>query len=336
MTSRLLKIGVELSGNATADRARGYYLLRELKSLGLDVKSVNENDAVDIRIMLKRDFLRKKKDEIRIFDISDAILTPPRDRSWLKRLYQKIVANERSAHFLSECDAIIVAGQVQRDVMRKYNKNVQIMPDISYYHELFEVADRPANFDKTIFVWDGQGHNFPYLERVIQNNIVFFRRSDVLLKVITDRFDQIKNADNIVTLEKYEINSEFVEWKVDTFMKEVNSAHIGLAPVDLNCPHASAKPDNKLVNYQGLGLPVIASATRAYVDFSWNSPGGVITCKTDADWRMALEYWCANNLQAMRRGLLGRQYVLENYAPAVLAKRWQNIVLELAIASGEQ
>jgi hypothetical protein len=210
------------------------------------------------------------------------------------------------------------------------------MPDSSYYHELFEIANKPTRFDKTIFVWDGQGHNFRYLEKVIKNNITFFRRSDVLLKVITDRFNQLNNIDNMVKLEKYEINSEFVEWKVDTFMKEVNSAHVGLAPVDLKCPHAFAKPDNKLVNYQGLGLPVIASATRAYVDFSWNSPGGVITCKTDADWHMALEYWRANNLQAMRRGFLGRQYVLENYAPAVLAKRWQSIVLELACASDEQ
>lgn len=208
-----------------------------------------------------------------------------------------------------------------------------MIPDSSFYHYDYMQQVKPASRDRVVFVWDGQGHNLGHLESIIKKNVDFFRKEDVILKVVTDRYNPSVGFDNAAVIKKYGINAEFIEWKPESFMNEVNKAHVGLAPVDMKCAHAMAKPDNKMVNYQGVGLPVIASATPAYEEFSKRSPGGVIVCHTDDDWRNALEYWRINRQQALTEGLLGRVYVIENYVPDVLSRKWKEIIDVVSNAS---
>lgn len=325
-----LVIGIELSGIPGSDRARGEYLAKELQRLGYDAWNVTEKENANIRIMRTRDFSRRRKcDEIRIFDVSDAILNPPAHHSTIKRIYQRIVVNRKIAKFLSECNAVVVASRAQHIVIKRYNDNVYVIPDCSYYHGHFDPSSKPDARDRVVFVWDGQGHNFHYLESIVTKNADFFRRDDVLLKVVTDRIDRVNNIDNEMRLNNLQVNAKFIEWDIETFKGEVNAAHVGLAPVNLKCPFASAKPDNKMVNYQGLGLPAIASATMSYNDFADQSPGGVITCKTDADWKKALEYWRVSRRKVIDTGMQGRKYVIGNYKPAALAKKWKGVILDL-------
>jgi len=325
-----MKVGIELSGIPTSDRARGAYLVNELKSIGFDVCLVDETELVDLRIMLKRDRRalgrEKNGEELRVFDVSDAILIPPINRNFLLRIYQLAVVNRRYSRFLTQCDAVVAASRAQQISMRRYNSNVYVIPDSSYYHPEYDQAEKPDPSRRVIFVWDGQGHNFPFLEYLIGRNTNFFRKNDVLLKVVTDRIDRVKNRNNKQKLDSYRINSEFIDWNVESFMREVNAAHVGLAPINLACPHSRAKPDNKIVNYQGLGLTAIASSTMAYSDYAKASAGGVIICKTDEDWRGALEYWRLNRMQSIAIGSLGRQFVLDNYTTPALARMWQRVI----------
>jgi glycosyltransferase involved in cell wall biosynthesis len=327
-------VGIELSGISASDRSRGFYLKDELARLNFNTSIVSQNCVVDVRIMLKRDFGRiKANGERLIFDVSDAILTPPRSSSAIKRIYRKIIVNPRVGQFLSQCNAIVVASELQRLAMKKYNSQVFVIPDSSFYHYDYMQQVKPAHCDRIVFVWDGQGHNIGYLESIIKKNVDFFKKEDVFLKVVTDRYNSSVGCDNAVMIKKYGVNAEFIEWKSENFMDEVNKAHVGLAPVDMKCAHAMAKPDNKMVNYQGMGLPVIASATPAYEEFSKRSPGGVMVCRTDDDWRNALEYWRINRQQALTDGLLGRVFVIEKYAPEVLSRKWKEIIDVVANAN---
>jgi hypothetical protein len=329
-----MNVGIELSGISTSDRSRGSYLKDELARLNFNTSIVDKNCVVDVRIMLKRDFGRRKTNGERlIFDISDAILNPPRSESKIKKIYQKIVVNPKVGQFLSQCNAIVVASELQRLAMVKYNRHVFVIPDSSFYHYDFLPQVKPDPCDRVVFVWDGQGHNLGYLESIIKKNVDFFKKDDVFLKVVTDRYNSSVGCDNEVMLKKYGINVDFIQWKSESFMDEVNKAHVGLAPVDMKCAHAMAKPNNKMVNYQGLGLPVIASATPAYEEFSKRSPGGVRVCRTDDDWRNALEYWRINRQEALTVGLLGRVYVIENYVPEVLSRKWKEIIDVVANSS---
>jgi len=325
-----IKIGIELSGIHTSDRARGNYLIAETSKSDTRISSICPSDNVDVRIIMKRGAevwgRKKKPGEILIFDVSDAILTPPLSYSIAKRLYQRLVINPKYISFLSECNAIVVACRKQQEILSKYGISSLIIPDHSYYHTSFDASKRKIPTERIIFVWDGQGHNFPYLELIIKENIEFFRRSDVLLKVVTDKKNLVNGTDNKEILLSYNINATFVEWNEASFVQEVNAAHVGLAPVDLRCPHAIAKPDNKMVNYQGLALPIIASSTMAYKDYSKKSPGGVIICDSMSDWSDALEFWRLNRDTVIQRGAQGRSYVIENYSAKALTNAWLRVI----------
>lgn len=95
-----MNVGIELSGISTSDRSRGSYLKDELARLNFNTSIVGKNCVVDVRIMLKRDFGRRRANGERlIFDVSDAILTPPNSNSTIKRIFQKIIVNPRVGLF---------------------------------------------------------------------------------------------------------------------------------------------------------------------------------------------------------------------------------------------
>jgi len=325
-----MKIGIELSKIPATDRARGEYLINTLSASGVTITAIDENNEVDVRIIMQRGpavwHRKRESNKAIIFDVSDAILTPPLSHSLFKRVYQKLVINPRYLSFFSECSAIVVACRRQQEILEKFGISSFIIPDHSYYHTAFDASKRPNPSDRIIFVWDGQGHNFPYLELIIRENIQFFRRADVSLKVVTDQKNLANGIDIKRKLLSYHINATFVEWNEATFVQEVNAAHVGLVPVDLRCPHAAAKPDNKMVNYQGLGLPIIASSTMAYEDYSRNSPGGVIICNSIGDWGDALEFWRMNRKNVIEKGGQGRSYVIEKYSAKALTAVWMNVI----------
>ena len=326
-----IRVGIELAGSQAADRARALYLVAELRKNGfINADFIENATEVDFLITRKRDFSKKYHNKYKIFDVSDAIICPPKSNSYLKRVYQKYYINRKILNYIKQFNAIIVGSQAQKEVFQKYIKNIFIIPDVSYYDEHLVTNLKPNPKDGVVFVWDGQGHNFPYLEKIIQKNLKFFRLDDVKIKIITDKFDYKRGVDNYQKIKSYSINSIFIEWDPTSFIAHVNSGHIGLAPVDLTCPFASAKPDNKMVNYQGLCLPAIASATKAYSDFSENSGGGVIVCRTDEDWGNALECWRNKKHKALECGLKGREYVLKNYSAETLGKRWSQIIMNIA------
>lgn len=322
-------IGVELSESDTANRARGNYLVNELIKNGYKSCFVEEETKVDIRILLKRDFFRKKKNEILIFDISDPILFSPRGYSFIRKIYHKYFMNRKYGHFFKMCDGVIVASETQKQSVLKYNKNTFVIEDSSYYHQFYKHGIPKIDDDKIIFVWDGQGHNFIYLLSILNRNIEFFKNYDVLIKVITDLVNPISNENNLNILSNLGINYEFVEWNNLTFMDEVAKGHIGLAPLDISCQHAYAKPCNKMINYQGLSMPVIASNIPSYYDFSINSPGEIIICSDDSDWSSALEYCRTNKVKLITSGNEGRKFVIDNYDPSNLIRKWINVIESL-------
>ena len=322
-------IGVELCELDAANRARGNYLVNELINNGFNASFVEKNALVDIRILLKRDFFRKKINEILIFDISDAILIPPRSVSFIRKIYHKYLMNRKYGLFFKNCNAVIVASEIQKKSVMKYNKNTFVIEDSSFYHKFYN-HERLKICDKIIFVWDGQGNNFKYLLNILKKNVDFFKKDDVIIKVITDLYNPNTKENIQVILTKLDINYQFIEWNKHTFMDEVSKGHVGLAPLDISCPHSFAKPCNKMINYQGLGMSIIASNIQSYNQFSINSPGEIIVCNNDSDWSSALEYFRTNKAKLINSGDEGRKYVIENYAPSKLIRKWINVIESLS------
>lgn len=321
-----ITVGIELNGTRASTLGRVDYLFEKLKSSDLKVKEVCAGEYVDIRIVQSGRFEHVKNEKILLADFSNPILIPPRYNGLVKNIYQRFFINRKWRNFLCSCDAIVVACNEQKKSIQVHNRNVYVIPDVSYYHREY-LPKRPKSVaDAVTFVWDGQGHNFPYVHQILKNNIKFFRRPDVLVRVITDRFDKVSGEDNEKKLVKLDINYEFFEWAPESYISLVATSDIGLAPVDMKCLHAKAKPENKIVNYGGLGLPTIASETDAYLAVSKGFNGLVTVCRNENGWTEALNYWLNEKQNLYVHSEQLHQFVKKEYKDDALTGAWFRIL----------
>jgi len=315
-------VNVVLSQNLTSNRARGNYLY------ALNSASISSKKEVDI-VINNFSYDGFCDDKISILDISDGVLTPPNYYSKLGRIYHKLVLNRKRTNYMRKFDAVVCACAAQYHVLKKYINNVYIVPDLSYYHYKYEEKSVIKSDNVLKFVWDGQSVNFRQLKAFIEENKSVFTNSDVSLYIITDEFMPGNNFNIRQYIETLSCNIHFVKWDEGTFIDNVKKCDVGLAIVDMKCNNSLLKPENKLVNYVGLGLAAIASNTMAYSAFAENCPNSVIICNANNDWIEAIEFMRANRDKLNKFGKQGREYVIENYSERKLIDSWISIISNL-------
>lgn len=317
-----MNVNIIFGGSLASNRARGKYL-----------KSLNDSERIykkQIDIVINNFFYSDfDPNKLCILDISDGILTPTNNFSCLGKIFFKIWIKRRRISYLRKFDAVVCACSAQYLVLRKYLKNVYVVPDLSYYHLKFKKKNNIHRDDVLKFVWDGQSVNFPKVKTFIENNRSLFSKPDRVLYVITD--EVMKDSDFSIRnyIESLALNVFFVRWDEHTYIDEVRKCDVGIAFVDLKCENSILKPENKLVNYLGLGLTAIASNTLAYSTFAENCPGSVIICNDNQEWLEAFEYYNRNKERIVELAEVGRKYVVDNYSESSLIKVWLSIISDL-------
>ncbi|MNR82128.1 hypothetical protein D3C72_128830 [compost metagenome] len=312
-----------------ADRARIYPVVEELKRRGVNVEIVAPETRVTLRVSARRSRLweprREKKEEFWIFDVSDSILTPP-NLGLLRNFWFEVKVRPQLVRYLRTCDLVVAGSEVQSAHFSSYVRSCTI-PDVAIYLDQADSslqAKVTAQPKSLTFGWDGQGLNFPFLEQLVRDNIGFFRREDVKLLVVTDRRDSLRGVDNEALLRSLRVNSEFRVWDRHTYMRDIGEALVGLAPLDLACPFASAKPENKVIAYMSQGMSVVCAATQAYSNVALRNPA-VRDCKTAADWRESLEYFYQNRDDIVELGMQAHHFARQHYSAERVADRWIDV-----------
>lgn len=315
------------------ERARVLPLLRCLERRGVDARLVRPGELCRVRIATRHEYAPvPRREGFRIFDTSDSLLTPPR-RGRLRDLWFRLRTRRRLASYLRTCALVVAGSAAQAESFATVVAAVAI-PDVAIYLEhadatravpLGAAPGRPL-----VFVWDGQGHNFPYLEALVRSCRTFFQRPDVQLRVVTDPIDRSTGRDNRAALAALDVGAELVPWRRETYVAEIARGDVGLAPVDLACPFARAKPENKAVGYLSLGLPAICSRTRAYAALAARCPA-VAVCANPADWRDALERAAARSASLSTEGSEAQRYVAQTYGPEAVGERWLAVLRRFGV-----
>jgi hypothetical protein len=317
-------VNVILSPNATSNRVRGNYLG------ALDNKGERYNKQIDI-VINNFSYNEFDNSKISILDISDGILTPPRSYGLFGSLYHKLLINKRKISYIRKFDGVVCASIEQYRVLKKYVSNVYIVPDLSHYHHRYERKNRILVDSVLKFVWDGQSVNFQNIKLFIEENKSIFTKPDVSLYIITDEFMSGTNFNIRQYIESLPCNVHFVKWDEETFIDNVRKCDVGIAIVDMKCKHNLLKPENKLVNYVGLGLTAIASNTLAYSTFAKNCPDAIIICNKNSEWVEAIESMRRKKEELSVFGEQARKYVIDNYSESILIDTWIDIISDLQL-----
>ena len=237
-----------------------------------DIVYINVLADLPSWIMYKRD---KGKECKLIFELIDSYFV--KDFSWVD-IFRNVNFSFKKKSYLNfkSClsemckiaDYVVCSTIEQYDYIRKFNKNVHIILDI--FEDDINIQNNIKKYQdgKIHIAWEGQPYTLINVSSI--KNALNTLADKVILHVITDpyfykfskKYIKIKTK-NILS----EINNEIIfhEWKKKTFVEDIQRCHMAIIPIDLSDNFNAGKPENKLILLWKIGIPVITSATPAYV-----------------------------------------------------------------------
>ena len=92
------------------------------------------------------------------------------------------------------------------------------------------------------------------IELVVITDSYYYKFLRSIIKIDTKKYLQKILGD--------EIQFRHVEWKIDTYFKEIINTDFVVIPINLNDKLVAGKPENKLLHLWKLKMPVITSETQ--------------------------------------------------------------------------
>lgn len=276
---------------------------------------------------------KEKNKNVRvIFDLSDLYLVGGTISDSLRPFFHYLsgrTSKLRSSYkntvmdMIAGTDVLICGSEEQKDFLRDIHHNVVIVrdyfiDDIKLFKSNYELSE-----PKTINVlWEGLSHGnieiFKMLKNIL-NNLPGFK---VKLHVISDS-EYCKVGSKYLCKPTYSILKEifgdtdvsfhFYDWNKTTFSSIATSCDLALIPIPEN-PLMRRKPENKLLLFWFLGLPVITSDTDSYTRVMKAINENYI-CSNYEEWREKLIN-LASSINAREKYMISARAYLETNCSA--------------------
>ena len=290
--------------DAPADRRRFVFYAneRKIKFERADSKCIYDivylTYGCDLGVWI--DYKRRNPSVKIIFELIDSyLLQKPSILTLLKGPIRYILGYEsnffldyKSALYeiIALSDAVVCSTELQRNDLLWLNKNIHVSLD--FFGKDISL-NRKINYKmskKIKLVWEGQ----PYWVKdlLLLNDIFKNIDYDFEIKIITDR-----TANYYLGLRKLEISKilcelncqyEFIEWNRETFVSQISDCDLALIPIDPSDSFAINKPENKLLFFWEVGIPVLTSDTPAYKRVM-DMAGIDLYCSSGVEWREKIE-----------------------------------------------
>ena len=311
-----------------ASRYRVLQYIPYLKSHGVETtvslypRSIKENiqffrdlPQYDIVFLQRKRFnqprlrwLRRRAKRI-VYDFDDSVMyrnskaKDPVSRTRKRQFTQMIKAS----------DFVIAGNEFLRDQVLPVNPNVEVIPT-SIDQERYQTKDYLVPKDRVTLGWIGDHGSIHYLEKM---HPIFERigerYSHCELKIVCDIFF---DCEKIQVVKK--------QWKSDEEVEDLQGFDIGLMPL-VDDPWSWGKCGLKIVQYQGVGLPVVCTPVGVNRDLVVDGATG-FWARTPEEWEGKISELIENPLLRERMGREGRRKVLGGYTVQSCAPRLFSIL----------
>jgi hypothetical protein len=333
--------------SAPADRRRfaGY-----AKRRGLIFEIADPGEKYDLVVLTQRADLsrwsRYEHDGTKIvYDAVDSYMAANDWKAWLRGTSKFLTRQSRRWQFdyraavramCSRSDAVICSTEEQLFLLRPYCDNVHVILDLQDGDLLERKRSYEAGNTFNV-VWEGlasSGIPLRLLRDIIEPAT---RSSDIAIHIVTDlvyfkyhdRFVKRYTSDDVeAVMRGCRANVFLYQWNPLAISAMATSADLALLPVDGRNAFHWGKPENKLLLFWRLGVPVLASPTPAYKR-AMQLAGLDMTCSTPSEWADRLSYYRESSLARRDAGNSGYKVASENYSEAEMLKRWDRVLASL-------
>jgi hypothetical protein len=215
---------------------------------------------------------------------------------------------EQKQHILPFCQNAHTILDLQGDIVRGYKDDYSTE---NVFH----------------FVWAGLGVNLRHLLEIRDVMKRFRTKRPYKIHAITElqykRFLNGRLGKRNTSDEAREILPEIClySWSDRTVAAIVRSCDLALIPIPLDDPLLAGKPENRLLLFWRMGMPVLASATPAHTRVM-NQCGVNMACSTQQEWHDALEYYTSDETARKRAGQCGRTFAESVHSEEKVLALW--------------
>jgi len=275
-----------------------------------------------------------------VYDLVDSYLAVPRfDSKALLRGLAKYAAGQNKyllwnyragiERMCQRADAVICSTIEQREQIHPHCQNVHIILD---FHDTVVRTSKKDYFAGDIFnfVWEGLPGNLAFLSEIRDVLLDLRKHHRIAIHAITalrygkylgGRFGQRRAEDDA---RKIFEPLYLYAWNEATCSQIICACDLALIPVPLQDPLCSGKPENKLLLFWRMGMPVVVSGTRAYTR-TMQQCGLSMACQSLADWRETLERYILEESARRDAGQKGRAFAEQRCGEGRMLEQWDAV-----------
>lgn len=252
--------------------------------------------------------LRRRAKKI-IYDFDDAVMYR---NSKAKNPFSRTRRN-RFVNMIKASDFVIAGNEFLRSEVLPHNKNVEVIPT-PINHNKYQIKDFNLKKESVTIGWIGDHGSIHYLEKMRQ---IFDRiamdHPEAELKIVCDTFF---DCERMKVIKK--------DWDEKDEVLDLQSFDIGIMPLK-DDPWSWGKCGLKIIQYQGVGLPVICTPVGINRDLVEDGINGFYAI-TNEDWVRKLSILIKDEELRKKMGEKGREKVLKNYTLDVCAHKLYSIL----------
>jgi len=283
-----------------------------------------------------------------VYDLIDSYLAIPRtDLKGCLRGLAKFVSRQSRypqldhwraiAKMCRRADAVVCATEEQRHDISRFCANVHLILDVQTSVTRTTKQDYAAHRPFRL-VWEGLPQTLGSLERIRPVLEQLQREHPIELHLVTDRLyhrflGRYGRTDTAEIARRIFSGAEFHEWREDDCAEIICSCDLAVIPLATDDPFTAGKPENKLLLFWRLGMPVVTSATPAYAR-AMKGAGLQLACRNDAEWRANLESLVGDGAARREAGRRGKAYAEAEFGEERLLARWDAVMATLGFPCG--
>jgi len=253
-------------------------------------------------------WLRKRAKRI-IYDFDDSVMY----RNSKARDPISQTRRRRFVQMIKNSNFVIAGNEFLKSEVLPFNPNVEVIPS-AIDQERYHLKTYPLKQDRVTLGWIGDHGSIHYLEKM---RPLFDKIGEqyphVNLKIVCDTFFDCERM-NVIKK----------NWSSEEEVADLQGFDIGLMPL-VDDPWSWGKCGLKIIQYQGVGLPVVCTPVGINMDLVEDGINGY-WAMTLVEWEKKLSALIEDSELRERMGREGRRRVLENYTYQACAPRLLSIL----------
>jgi glycosyltransferase involved in cell wall biosynthesis len=256
--------------------------------------------------------LRRRARRI-VYDFDDSVMY----RNSKKRDPVSQTRQKRFIQMIKASDFVIAGNDFLKNQVVPIHSNVETIPT-SIDQERYGLKDYGIKKEGVTLGWIGDHGSIHYLEKM---RPLFERLGEryprVELKIVCDIFF---DCERMKVIKK--------PWTSDEEVEDLQSFDIGLMPL-VDDPWSWGKCGLKIIQYQGVGVPVVCTPVGINRDLVENGVSG-FHAMTEEEWEEKLSVLIESAPLREEMGRAGRKRVMKSYTRQVCAPRLYSILTRVA------